>query len=139
MNGALLSDISGTSATIIAAIVGFGGAIVGGASTLLGQVVNDRAQRRKAGAVNAAQAAATAILIQDDFLHDQATLARSLDRWTWWKPAELLPDQADVSDRKTVWAALPEEKRWVVSGAQGWMDYLIQNRKLQPPGDTPEL
>jgi hypothetical protein len=139
MTTPLLLDISATTATIIVALVGFGGAIVGGAATVFGQSMNDQAQKKKSAADSLQLAAATALLIQDDYLHYEATLARSLDRWTWWKPAELLDAQASTADRKTVWGKLDDDKRWVVAAAQGWMDYLIQCRKLQPPGETPPL
>ena len=66
-------------------------------------------------------------------------MARSLNRYTWWKPAELLQQQATIQDRKTVWAALPNDETRIVAGAQGWMDYLIGSRKLQPVAEAPPL
>lgn len=131
--------LSDTASTLIAALAGLFGAAIGGLLTLWGTIISNRAQRRDAAADAHSQAVATSLLIQDDFLHYQATLARALDRCTWWKPAELLSRQATIDDRKAVWAALPDEKTWIVAGAQGWMDYLIGNRRLQPAGDTPAL
>ena len=83
------------------------------------------------------------LLMQDDFLHYQVTLARSLDVCRWWTPAQQLPGQATFDDRKTVWAQLNGDSTTVVAGAQGWMDYLMNTRGLQPAPaagqDAPEL
>lgn len=84
-----------------------------------------------------ARVAATALLLQDDFWHYQATLARALDRSQWWSFAEILEQQATIDDRKTVWAALSTVKTNDVAAAQGWMDYLSQRRKQLPHGTTP--
>jgi hypothetical protein len=109
------------------------GAVVGGGFALIGQLVSNRFQSSSAKADAKSHAAATALLMQDDFLHYQVTLARSLDRCSWWKTAELLPTQATIEDRKTVWAAIKaNETTAAVASAQGWMDYLIGSRKLQP-------
>lgn len=130
--------ISSTASTIIAALAGLLGAVIGagagGYFTLRVQRTTDRFQRETAADEKRRLAAATALLIQDDFLHYQATLARALDRWTWWRPEELLAPQATIEDRKIVWASLDDEKTTVVAGAQGWMDYLIAIHALQPAG-----
>jgi hypothetical protein len=81
---------------------------------------------------------ATALLLQDDYWHYQATLARALDRSTWWDSSEALEQQATIDDRKTVWAAPPAAKTNDVAAAQGWLDYLNQRRKCQGSG-TPSL
>src|ERR1700693_6263886 len=70
------------------------GAVVGGSFTLFAQITNDRNQAKAAKKAAEDQAAATAILLQDDFWHYQSMLARALDRCTWWKPSEVLPAQA---------------------------------------------
>jgi hypothetical protein len=101
------------------------GAVVGGSFTLFAQITNDRNQAKTARQAAEDQAAATAILLQDDFWHYQAMLARALDRCTWWKPSELPPAQATIDDRKTIFAALPDEQTNLVAAAQGWIDYLI--------------
>jgi hypothetical protein len=104
------------------------GALVGGAFTFLGTYAtwrkDARASQRKENALNSA----TALLIQDDFLHYQATLARALDGTCWWDPTQLLAQQATVEDRKRVWAVLGQTETNTVAGAQGWMDVLIQRR-----------
>jgi hypothetical protein len=117
---------------------GLVGALIGGCFTLLGQMLSHRFERRKLAREKRDQVAATALLIQDDFVHYQATLARSLDRSTWWKPAELSQQQASIEDRRTVWAALPDAETRTVADAQGWMDYLIRLREDQSLG-TPAL
>jgi len=131
--------LSDAASTVIAALAGLVGAAIGGFVTYAVTVRSFREQRDVAAANVKSVAQATALLIQDDFLHYEATLARSLDRCTWWKPTELLPAQATVADRKAVWVALPDAQTWVVAGAQGWMDYLAGCRQLQPAGDTPPL
>ena len=117
---------------------GFGGAVIGGACTLSAQIVNDRFQRDAAKKTAANQAAASAILMQDDFWSYQATLARALDRCAWWKPEELLPRQASIDDRKTVLVALRDDETNTVANAQGWFDYLIGCRQALA-GSTPPL
>jgi hypothetical protein len=114
------------------------GAVVGGSFTLFGQITNDRNQAKTARQAAEDQAAATAILLQDDFWHYQAMLARALDRCTWWKPSELLPAQATIDDRKTIFAALPDEQTNLVAAAQGWIDYLIGTRQTMTD-DLPAL
>jgi hypothetical protein len=81
---------------------------------------------------------ATAILMQEDFWHFQSMLARAIDRCTWWLPSEFLPAQATVDDRKTVFAALPDEDTNIVAAAQGRVDYLISCRNAVP-GDMAPL
>jgi len=114
------------------------GAVIGGSFTLSAQVLNDRFQRNTAKKAADDQAAATAILLQDDFWHYQSMLARALDRCTWWKPAELLPAEASTDDRKTVFASLPDKQTNTVAAAQGWVDYLIGCRQAMS-GDAPSL
>jgi len=119
------------------------GALVGGGASFAATWFTLRKQDAAAKQRQADLDAATALLIQDDFLHYQATLAYALDTGNWWDQARLLKQQATVKDRKRVWAALTdEEKTKVVAGAQGWMDVLIQRRltlghphKLEP-GDV---
>ena len=41
-----------------------------------------------------------------------------------------------IADRKTVWAALPDDETWIVAGAQGWMDVLVGERKLVDRDET---
>jgi hypothetical protein len=72
--------------------------------------------------------AATALLLQDDFWHFQAMMARALDRSCWWDSAELPEQQATINDRKTVMAELPTRETNTVADAHGWMYYLIQRR-----------
>jgi hypothetical protein len=81
------------------------GAVVGGLFTLGGTLITGRVAAHSAAVKDRALTSATALLMQDDFLHFQATLARSLDRGCWWDAAELLGKQTSVDDRKTVWAA----------------------------------
>jgi hypothetical protein len=126
--------------TAIAAFAGLAGAAIGGWFTLRGTIVASRADRQRADDEALSQASSAAILMQDDFLHYQVTLARSLDRCTWWRRSELLPTQATIADRKTVWTKLNDVNTRTVAGAQGWMDYLINTRDLQPAGpDAPSL
>lgn len=117
---------------------GAAGAIIGGSFTLAAQVLNDHSQQRTAKKASDDLVSATAILLQDDFWHYQSMLARALDRCTWWRPGELLPAQASIEDRKTVFAALSNEHTETVAAAQGWIDYLIGCRQ-QLPEDTPSL
>jgi hypothetical protein len=111
------------------------GAIVGGAATLAGTVLTGYLTGRAAKKRERALLAATALLVQDDFWHFQATLARAIDRSQWWDLAEMLKQQATIEDRKAVWAALPTTAETNdVAAAQGWMDYLNQRRKALPAG-----
>jgi hypothetical protein len=71
--------LSSTDTTLIAALADLVGAAIGGGFTLLGQLVDDHSKRRKDEQNAHNEAVATALLIQDDFLHYQATLARALD------------------------------------------------------------
>ena len=114
------------------------GAVVGGSFALLAQIANDRNQAKIAKEAAKDNAAAAAILLQDDFWHYQAMLARALDRCTWWKQAELASAQATTDDRKTILAALDVEQTNTVANAQGWVDYLISTRKTID-GDLPPL
>jgi hypothetical protein len=108
------------------AVSGLGGAIIGGLFTLAGQLVGDRHTRSAASAAAAQMLKATALLMQDDFLHYQATLANAIERRGWWKPEELLIRQTSIDDRKIVWAAISDSTETnTVADAQGWMDVLI--------------
>lgn len=109
-------------AAFIGAIVGFAATVIG--TFITGWLTGKAAKRQEEG-----QKRATAILLQDDFWHFQSTLARALDKSCWWSTAQLLPPQATIEDRKTVWAACNSDDTNIVAGAQGWMDYLIQRRK----------
>jgi hypothetical protein len=143
----VLSALSDASATVIAAVGALMGAAVGGFATykaaVRGAELSGEAQRQQADAEAQRRAEASALLMQDDFLHYQVTLARSLDVCRWWTPAQQLPGQATFDDRKTVWAQLNGDSTTVVAGAQGWMDYLMNTRGLQPAPaagqDAPEL
>ncbi len=115
------------------------GALIGGLATLSAQALNNWYQGRSAARAGKDAVAATALLMQDDFLHYQATLARSIDRCTWWEKSWLSKAQATIDDRRTVWAALPDKKTNVVADAQGWMDYLIACRRGRERGDGPGL
>jgi hypothetical protein len=110
------------------------GAVAGGffafLATYVTLVKNDRAQRRRETALDSA----TALVIEDDFLHYQATLAHALDDGCWWDPVQLLAAQATVKDRKRVWAVLPNDETELVAGAQGWMAILIQRRSARGTG-----
>jgi len=110
------------------------GAVAGGLFAFLATYVtlvkNGRAQRKRDRALDSA----TALVIQDDFLHYQATLAHALDDGCWWDPVQLLEPQATVKDRKRVWAVLPNHQTEVVAGAQGWMSILIQRRTARGTG-----
>ncbi len=114
------------------------GAVVGGSFALLAQITNDRNQAKTAKKAAEDQAAASAILLQDDFWHYQSMLARALDRCTWWKPSELASAQATIDDRKTILAALDDEQTNTVANAQGWVDYLISTRQTIA-GELPPL
>ncbi|MGH9075885.1 MAG: hypothetical protein ACRDY0_00250 [Acidimicrobiales bacterium] len=138
------------------------GALVGGGASLGGTVLTGSINGRTARAAQGEMVAANALLMQDDFYHFQVTIARALDRCGWWSEAELLPQQASVSDRKTVWAALPNTPLRgppltgeclayltsqsedfglqapntvtnAVADAQGWLDYLTQRHKVAAP------
>ena len=117
--------------------IGFAGALVGGLCTLAGQFVSDRYSRKSAKKDADDLVAATALLMQDDFEHYQATLARALDRCTWWDASWLLVTQATVDDRKTVWARLKDDDTRTVANAQGWMDVLISQRQAMADGPPP--
>lgn len=65
--------------------VGLVGVVAGGGVTYLAQRTGDKAQRRSKERDERKLVSATALLIQDDFLHYQSTLARSLDECRWWK------------------------------------------------------
>lgn len=107
------------------------GAFIGGGFALAGTLITLGKQANDAKKKEAALTSATALLILDDYLHYQATLARALDRKCWWDVAEMLPRQASIKDRKIVWAALPTpEDTFLVAAAQGWMDYLTQRQHL---------
>jgi hypothetical protein len=108
------------------------GAVVGGLFTLGGTLITGRISARAAKREHDDVVAATALLMQDDFLHYQATLARALDVGVWWDASRLLPPQSNVDDRKMVWAALDTPSTNCVAGAQGWMDVLIQHRETLP-------
>jgi hypothetical protein len=115
--------------------VGFVGAVLGGGATYLTQRTSDRAQSRAKERDEKKPVSATALLIQDDFLHYQSRLARCLDGCRWWVDAEELPTQATVEDRKIVWAELGDDDTRCVADAQGWMDYLKGCRKMR--GEQP--
>jgi hypothetical protein len=108
------------------------GAFVGGLATLGGTMLTGWSSTRAARRDHDDLVSATALLIQDDFLHYQATLARALDVGVWWDTSRLLPPQSNVDDRKMVWAALHTDETNLVAGAQGWMDVLIQHRGTLP-------
>lgn len=134
------------------------GAVVGSLGTLGASWITGWNSRQLSKKDRRELVEATALLMQDDFYHFQVTLARALDRPGWWIKEELLEQQASVSDRKTIWAALPDKSieevlkpsasltyltneptRFrpkgpititnAVADAQGWMDYLTQRRK----------
>jgi hypothetical protein len=119
--------------------IGFVGVLVGGCFTLLGQLIANAFQGKAKKKEERRMAEATALLIQDDFLHYQSTLARSLDACRWWEGSWLLVRQAWVEDRRTVWIALNAEQTRVVADAQGWMDYLIGRRREFSAPSAPAL
>jgi hypothetical protein len=119
--------------------VGFVGAVVGGGATYATQRTADAYRAREQERERRKLVSATALLIQDDFLHYQSTLARALDSRRWWLESRMLPTQATVEDRKVVWAELGDEDTLTAANAQGWMDYLVSCRKALPKEDPPAL
>lgn len=116
-----------------------GGALIGGLFTFAAQALGNWHQSHSAAVAQRNAVAATALLMQDDFLHYQATLARSIDACTWWDKSWLSAAQATVDDRRSVWAALPDKQTNTVADAQGWMDYLISSRQTYPKRENPPL
>ncbi len=117
-------------ATIDPGLAALLGAIVGGLASLAGTWLTGRQSSNAAKKQDQALAAASALLLQDDFWHYQATLARALDAHRWWDPAEQSKPQATINDRKTVLAKLVTATDTNnVADAQGWMDYLTQRCK----------
>lgn len=138
------------------------GAVVGGLATLAATWLTGHQSRRAADKAGDDLVAATALMMQDDFYHYEATLARALDRGDWWDAHEVLKQQTTVKDRKVVWAALNDKPvadvvsqydcltyldqhaggfrsaqttvTNAVADAQGWMDYLVQRRQLTAEG-----
>ncbi|MGH7687610.1 MAG: hypothetical protein ACREN2_12460 [Candidatus Dormibacteria bacterium] len=138
------------------------GAAVGGLATLAATWLTGHQGRKAAAKAGNDLTAATALMMQDDFYHRQAALARALDRRDWWDAHEMLKQQTSVDDRKVVWAALKDKPITAavapcdcltyldahadgsqpahpsvtnaVADAQGWMDYLIQRRELAADG-----
>lgn len=137
------------------------GALVGGLATLAATWLTGHQSRQASNRSNKELIAATALMMQDDFYHYQATLARAIDRCDWWHQGELLEQQTSISDRKLVWAALshdaivtvargadcllylqsrstdfdvPDTVTNTVADAQGWMDYLKGRRHVAGHG-----
>lgn len=133
------------------------GALVGGLATLAATWLTGYQSRQASNRSNKELIAATALMMQDDFYHYQATLARAIDRCDWWHQGELLEQQTSITDRKLVWAALshddittvargteclvylqsrstdfdvPDTVTNTVADAQGWMDYLKGRRHV---------
>jgi hypothetical protein len=126
----MLAGLDQGWAALIGALVG--GLAALGATLLTGWAANRQAAEQQRGLNRAA-----AILLQDDFWHFQATLARALDTSCWWSMGQFLPPQATIDDRKTVWAACTAVDTNMVAGAQGWMDVLMQQRKAIGQGTAP--
>ena len=137
------------------------GALVGGCATLAATWLTGYQSRQSTAKAQTDLIAATALMMQDDFYHYEATLARALDRCNWWLDQEVLKQQTSLKDRKLVWAALPKEPIGraiagtecfeylsarakdiraktttftnAVADAQGWIDYLDQRRMCVKP------
>lgn len=111
------------------------GALVGGAASLAGTWLTGWQAQRQASDADTDKTRAAAILLQDDFYHYQATLARALDNCQWWDASRLLPDEATIKDVKRVYAGLSSASTDRVAGALGWTRVLMQRQRFTSAGN----